>query len=172
MSFLSLPCKMTYPLPFIFSRSHFFRCLKQKMKRVYAPSWYVDRSHSSHQFWFPPKLTVHLTQSYRFSQDTHRKDHYLQGRVSQHHWQHKCQGSAQGGVSHQHESSCHSSHVPHSISPNQQCLIFVTIFFLSHVFFLVSLVQYPYFRFAPSYEETDHYLLAFPSYSSSLIIPL
>ena len=48
----------------------------------------------------------------------------------------------------------------------------VTIFFLSHVFFLISLVQYPYFRFAPSHEETHHYLLAFLSYSSSFIIPL
>ena len=47
----------------------------------------------------------------------------------------------------------------------------VTIFFLSHVFFLVSVVRYPYFRFAPSYKETHHYLLAFPSYSS-FIIPL
>ena len=48
----------------------------------------------------------------------------------------------------------------------------VTIFFLSHVFFLVSVVRYPYFRFAPSHEETHHYLLTFPSYSSSFIIPL
>ena len=48
----------------------------------------------------------------------------------------------------------------------------VTIFFLSRVFFLVSVVQYPYFCFAPSHEETHHYLLAFPSYSSSFIVPL
>ena len=48
----------------------------------------------------------------------------------------------------------------------------VTIFFLSHVFFLVSIVQHPYFHFAPSYKETDHYLLAFPSYSTSLVLPL
>ena len=48
----------------------------------------------------------------------------------------------------------------------------VTIFFLSHVFFLVSVVQYPYFRFAPSHEEIHHYLLTFPSYSSSFILPL
>ena len=48
----------------------------------------------------------------------------------------------------------------------------VTIFFLSHVFFLVSIVQHPYFHFAPSHEETDHYLLVFLSYSSSFIIPL
>ena len=48
----------------------------------------------------------------------------------------------------------------------------VTIFFLSHVFFLVSIVQYPYFCFAPSHEEIHHYLLAFLSYSSSFIIPL
>ena len=48
----------------------------------------------------------------------------------------------------------------------------VTIFFLSHVFFLVSVVRYPYFHFAPSHEETYHYLLAFLSYSSSFIVPL
>ena len=48
----------------------------------------------------------------------------------------------------------------------------VTIFFLSHVFFLVSVVRYPYFHFAPLHEETHHYLLTFPSYSFSLIIPL
>ena len=48
----------------------------------------------------------------------------------------------------------------------------VTIFFLSHVFFLVSIVRHPYFRFAPSYEETNHYLLAFLSYSSAFILPL
>ena len=48
----------------------------------------------------------------------------------------------------------------------------VTIFFLSHVFFLISVVRFPYFRFAPLHEETHHYLLAFPSYSSSFIIPL
>ena len=48
----------------------------------------------------------------------------------------------------------------------------VTIFFLSHIFFLVSIVRYPYFHFAPSHEETDYYLLVFPLYSSSFIIPL
>ena len=48
----------------------------------------------------------------------------------------------------------------------------VTIFFLSHVFFLVTIVQYPYFRFAPLHKETNHYLLTFPPYSSSLIFPL
>ena len=48
----------------------------------------------------------------------------------------------------------------------------VTISFLSHVFFLVSIVQHPYFSFAPSYQETDRYLLAFPSYSSPLVLPL
>ena len=51
-------------------------------------------------------------------------------------------------------------------------MTFVTIFFLSHVFFLVSVVQYLYFHFAPSHEETHHYLLAFPLYSSSFIISL
>ena len=48
----------------------------------------------------------------------------------------------------------------------------VTIFFLSHVFFLVSVVRRPYFHFAPSHEEVDHHLLVFPSYSSPFIIPL
>ena len=48
----------------------------------------------------------------------------------------------------------------------------VTIFFLSHVFFLISIVWYPHFCFAPSYKETNHYLLAFPLYSSSLTLPL
>ena len=53
------------------------------------------------------------------------------------------------------------------------CILFtVTISFLSHVFFLVTIVWYPYFPFAPLHEETNHYLLAFPSYSSSFIIPL
>ena len=48
----------------------------------------------------------------------------------------------------------------------------VMIFFLYHVFFLVLVVWHPYFHFAPSYEETDHYLLAFPPYSSSFILSL
>ena len=48
----------------------------------------------------------------------------------------------------------------------------VTIFFLYHIFFLVSIVWFPYFCFAPSHEETNYYLLAFQSYSSSFIIPL
>ena len=48
----------------------------------------------------------------------------------------------------------------------------VTISFLSHVFFLISVVCRPYFSFAPSYEETNHYLLAFPLYSSPLVFPL
>ena len=48
----------------------------------------------------------------------------------------------------------------------------VTIFFLSHVFFLITVVQCPYSCFAPLHEETDHHLLTFPPYSSSLIIPL
>ena len=48
----------------------------------------------------------------------------------------------------------------------------VTISFLSHIFFLISVVQRPYFSFAPSYQETDQYLLAFPSYSSPLVLPL
>ena len=48
----------------------------------------------------------------------------------------------------------------------------VTISFLSHVFFLVSVVCRPYFHFAPLYEETNFYLLAFPSCSIPFIIPL
>ena len=48
----------------------------------------------------------------------------------------------------------------------------VTIFFLSHVFFLVSIVCHPYFCFAPLYEETDFYLLAFLSHSVPFIVPL
>ena len=37
--------------------------------------------------------------------------------------------------------------------------ISVTISFLSHVFFLISVVRCPYFSFAPSYQETNRYLL-------------
>ena len=48
----------------------------------------------------------------------------------------------------------------------------VTISFLSHVFFLISVVRRPYFSFAPSYQETNRYLLTFPSYSSLLVLPL
>ena len=48
----------------------------------------------------------------------------------------------------------------------------VTISFLIHVFFLISIVQHPYYSFAPSYKETDQYLLAFPLYSSPLMFPL
>ena len=48
----------------------------------------------------------------------------------------------------------------------------VTISFLFHVFFLLSVVRRPYFSFAPSYQETDLYLLAFPDYSSPLLFPL
>ena len=48
----------------------------------------------------------------------------------------------------------------------------VTIFFLSHVFFLVSVVCHPYFRFTPQYEKTNHYLLAFTSSSSPLFLLL
>ena len=48
----------------------------------------------------------------------------------------------------------------------------VTISFLSHVFFLVSVVQYPYFRFAPLCEETNLYLLIFLLYSSPFIVSL
>ena len=48
----------------------------------------------------------------------------------------------------------------------------VMISFLSHVFFLISVVRCPYFSFAPSYREIDLYLLAFPNYSSPLLFPL
>ena len=41
----------------------------------------------------------------------------------------------------------------------------VTMSFLSHVFFLISVVRRPYFSFAPSYQEIDLYLLTFPDYS-------
>ena len=48
----------------------------------------------------------------------------------------------------------------------------VTIFFLYYVFFFVSIVHHPYFHFAPLYEETDLYLLAFPHSSSPLFLSL
>ena len=48
----------------------------------------------------------------------------------------------------------------------------VTISFLYHVFFLVSVVRRPYFSFAPSHIVTDLYLLAFPDYSPLLLFPL
>ena len=44
----------------------------------------------------------------------------------------------------------------------------VTIFFLSHIFFLISVIRCPYFRFAPQYEEVDHYLLTFDPLSPPL----
>ena len=60
-----------------------------------------------------------------------------------------------------------------SNSPNV-CLtpLAVTIFFLCHVFFLVSVVWCPYFCFAPLHKEMDSYLLAFPLHSDSFIVPL
>ena len=48
----------------------------------------------------------------------------------------------------------------------------VMIFFLSHVFFLISITCYPYFHFAPQYEEVDYYLLAFVPFSSPLFLSL
>ena len=48
----------------------------------------------------------------------------------------------------------------------------VTTFFLCLIFFLLTVVHCPYFSFAPQYKETEHYLLAFPSYSSPLLILL
>ena len=48
----------------------------------------------------------------------------------------------------------------------------VTISFLYHIFFLISIVQRPYFSFAPSHSVTDLYLLAFPDYSRPLLFPL
>ena len=48
----------------------------------------------------------------------------------------------------------------------------VTILFLSHIFFLISIVCCPYFHFAPQHEEIDYYLLTFDLLSSSLIFPL
>ena len=56
---------------------------------------------------------------------------------------------------------------------NQQTQVMaVTISFLFHVFFLLSVIRRPYFSFTPSYQETDLYLLAFPDYSSPLLFPL
>ena len=48
----------------------------------------------------------------------------------------------------------------------------VTISFLSHVFFLVSVVHRPYFHFSPLHEEVDLYLLAFPHSCPVLCFPL
>ena len=48
----------------------------------------------------------------------------------------------------------------------------VTIFFLCHVFFLISIVQRPYLCFTPLHEETDLYLLACLWYSTCFTIPL
>ena len=56
--------------------------------------------------------------------------------------------------------------IPASCAPS------VTIFFLSHVFFLIFIVHHPYFHFASEYEETDHYLLTFGSSSPPLFLPL
>ena len=47
----------------------------------------------------------------------------------------------------------------------------VMIIFLSHVFFLISIVCHPYFHFT-LHEEIDHYLLAFDPLSLSLFLPL
>ena len=47
----------------------------------------------------------------------------------------------------------------------------VMIFFLSQVFFLVSVVCCPYFHFAPLHKETNSYLLTFPPCSDSFIVP-
>ena len=55
---------------------------------------------------------------------------------------------------------------------NAYPLPFVTISFLYHVFFLLSIVRHPYFSFAPSHIVTDLYLLAFPDYSLPLLFPL
>ena len=48
----------------------------------------------------------------------------------------------------------------------------VMIFFLSHVFFLISIVRHPYFHFAPLHEEMDAYLLVFLLHSDPFIVPL
>ena len=48
----------------------------------------------------------------------------------------------------------------------------VTISYLYHVFFLISVVRRPYFSFAPSHIVTDLYLLAFPDYSLPLLFSL
>ena len=65
--------------------------------------------------------------------------------------------------------------VPHCVYQTTECLVHVysvTISFLSHVSFLIYVVRRPYFSFAPSYQEIDLYLLAFPDYSSPLLFPL
>ena len=48
----------------------------------------------------------------------------------------------------------------------------VTIFFLSHVFFLIFVIHCPYFHFTPQYEEVNHYLLTFDPLSSPLLLLL
>ena len=48
----------------------------------------------------------------------------------------------------------------------------VMIFFLFHVFLLIAVMRCPYFHFAPQYEETELYLLAFPHSSCPLSILL
>ena len=48
----------------------------------------------------------------------------------------------------------------------------VTISFVSHVFFLVSVVHRPYFHFTPLHEEVDLYLLAFPHSYPAICLPL
>ena len=53
-----------------------------------------------------------------------------------------------------------------------QYLMTVMIFFLSQVFFLVSVVCCPYFRFTPLHEEMNSYLLTFLPCSDSFIVPL
>lgn len=47
----------------------------------------------------------------------------------------------------------------------------VMIPFLTSIFFLLSIVQCPYFSFAPLHYETDSYLLAFNSLPFPLFIP-
>ena len=62
--------------------------------------------------------------------------------------------------------------LPTSIEIQRPLSLPVTSSFLSHVFFLISVVRCPYFSFAPSYREIDLYLLAFLDYSSPLLFPL
>ena len=57
-------------------------------------------------------------------------------------------------------------------STSSSLLCHCYIIFLTSVFLLLSVVQCPYFSFAPLHYETKHYLLAFDSLPQSLLVPL
>ena len=74
-------------------------------------------------------------------------------------------------MTHQHENM--SSQYMLGIPGNEEMRgVNVTISFLSHVFFLILVVHYPYFQFAPQHEEVDLNLLTFPHFFSPLLLPL